>query len=69
MVVKDDGTGFSTGAGHTSGIGLRAMRHRAQLISAELRIQSRLGAGTTVECRVPMPPERTTSTGEALAEA
>jgi len=53
--IADDGIGFSgtedaTGPGH---IGLVAMRERAELAGGWLRIDSREGAGTTVEFQIP----------------
>jgi PAS domain S-box-containing protein len=53
--IADDGIGFSgneaaTGPGH---IGLVAMRERAELAGGWLRIESRVGAGTTVEFQIP----------------
>jgi PAS domain S-box-containing protein len=53
--IADDGVGFdggedATGPGH---IGLVAMRERAELAGGWLRIDSRLGIGTTVEFQIP----------------
>jgi signal transduction histidine kinase len=65
--VRDDGSGFSvsdggsgrSGAGDgvpdaTSGFGLHGMRERAELVGAELEVDSRPGAGTTVRVSVPV---------------
>jgi signal transduction histidine kinase len=52
LVVSDDGRGFdaaSVGEGH---FGLYGMRERARLISAELRVDSAPGAGTSVRLTV-----------------
>jgi two-component system sensor histidine kinase DegS len=46
--VKDDGVGFEVTALDDERFGLRGMRERAELIDAHLRIDSVLGAGTTV---------------------
>lgn len=58
--VSDDGAGFEAaraGAANESGlahgVGLEGMRERAQLVGAELTIDSRRGAGTTVRVSVP----------------
>jgi PAS domain S-box-containing protein len=54
--IADDGVGFTgsedaTGPGH---IGLIAMRERAELAGGWLRIDSRNGAGTSVEFQIPV---------------
>lgn len=49
LVVGDNGRGFQEN-GPASGLGLRAMRHRAGLMGAKLNIESRPGAGTRVIC-------------------
>jgi len=46
--VKDDGIGFEETALDDERFGLRGMRERAELIGAHLRIDSIVGAGTTV---------------------
>jgi signal transduction histidine kinase len=55
--VSDDGSGFdvaSSGSPRESGhgVGLEGMRERAQLVGAELVVDSRPGAGTTVRVSV-----------------
>ncbi len=65
--VSDDGSGLAGGArdsgvgrngslpaGMSGGVGLAAMRERAELIGADLRIQSSPGRGTTVRVSVPV---------------
>jgi len=54
--VEDDGCGFETAqvAGERGRHGLSIMRDRAREISAELRIESQLGAGTTILLKVPL---------------
>jgi signal transduction histidine kinase len=47
--VRDDGVGFSTANGSSSGMGLHLMNYRARIIGAFLDIQSGSG-GTTVQC-------------------
>ncbi|WP_055590496.1 sensor histidine kinase [Peterkaempfera griseoplana] len=55
--VSDDGTGMPPGLGgskpSSTGMGLWDMRERADLLDAELRISSAVGAGTRVVLRVP----------------
>jgi len=57
-LVEDDGDGFNPEAvgGDTPswGVGLRSMRERAEMLGGGLRVDSRSGAGTRVELRVPL---------------
>ncbi len=55
LEVEDDGDGISDDAPPTRGIGLRAMRHRAQLIGGALEIGSPPAGGTRIRCRVKLP--------------
>jgi signal transduction histidine kinase len=48
--ISDTGKGFDL-AQISTGIGLKNMRERARLVKAELNIQSKIGQGTTIECR------------------
>ena len=52
LEVRDDGAGFDTSA-DGRGTGIRAMRERALLVGARLRIESRPGDGTAVRLSVP----------------
>lgn len=52
LEVADDGRGFAFEESER-GLGLAGMRERALLIGAELTIESRPGAGTTVRLTVP----------------
>ncbi len=61
MEVSDNGTGFTVD-GQVDGMGLRIMRHRANLIDARLEILAAPGGGALVRCSVanepnPPPPE------------
>lgn len=51
LSISDDGGGFSGDRISVSGLGLRTMKYRANLIGAQLRIQSKSGAGTKIVCR------------------
>jgi PAS domain S-box-containing protein len=51
--VADDGRGF--GADAASGVGQSSMRERAQVIGADLNIDSKPGRGTRVSLRIPLP--------------
>ena len=54
--VKDDGRGFSPAAtARRAGLGLRAMKYRADLVGAVLRIDSVPGRGTCVTCTLHPP--------------
>ena len=50
--IEDDGRGFDASR-HAGGLGLANMRARAQRISAQLKIQSHPGRGTTVRLNLP----------------
>jgi signal transduction histidine kinase len=60
--VRDDGDGFdadaatsdASGDDHRSGLGLRSMRERAEMVGGELNLTSHPGDGTTMEIRVPL---------------
>jgi two-component system sensor histidine kinase UhpB len=52
LEVADDGRGFAFDESE-SGLGIGGMRERALLVGAELTIESRPGAGTTVRLDVP----------------
>jgi signal transduction histidine kinase len=55
MEVEDDGAGFPEPVPAGNGIGLRVMRHRAQLISGTLEIGPSPAGGTRVSCHAPSP--------------
>lgn len=50
ILVIDDGDGFDPDDSQNQGVGLRTIRHRADLIDAQLSIHSRPGEGTAVRC-------------------
>lgn len=54
LAIKDDGSGIPVGAEGGTGMGLRAMRFRADLIDGQLDVQSD-ESGATVLCTFPMP--------------
>ena len=60
--IEDNGRGFSMRKVRGGlGLGLAIMRERASEIGAQFNLRSRLGKGTRVEVRVPVPagaPER-----------
>lgn len=53
LAVEDDGVGFSPGE-RTPGAGITGMRERADLIGAELEIDSEPGLGTQVQLVIPI---------------
>ncbi len=52
LTIKDNGRGFSRGSIAIEGMGLRIMEYRADMIGAMLRVDSTVGKGTTVACRL-----------------
>ena len=52
LTVTDDGSGFDPGDS-SNGHGLANMRHRAEELGGEFRLDSRIGIGTTVTVQVP----------------
>jgi signal transduction histidine kinase len=57
--VTDDGSGFAVDSTQTNSVlGLTSMRERVRLVHGEIRIESKLGPGTRVSVRIPVP-ERT----------
>jgi signal transduction histidine kinase len=53
LEVRDDGTGFDTGA--TGGHGLAGLADRVATIDGTLRVESRPGHGTTLRAEIPLP--------------
>lgn len=55
LTVSDDGAGLPAEAESSLGMGLRIMRHRAELIGAHFELESHPAAGTRVRCHRPLP--------------
>src|SRR5205823_5584944 len=53
LTVVDDGSGFDIDAALETGLGIRGMRERADLVGGRLDVDSRPGAGTTVVLEIP----------------
>ena len=51
LMIRDDGAGFRADATPGEGMGLRSMRYRAGVLGGTIEVRSRLGKGTTVDCR------------------
>jgi signal transduction histidine kinase len=62
LTISDNGSGFKVSGNPVDGIGLRTMRHRAQLIGASIAILSEPGRGTIVECVLPIPVPKSSET-------
>jgi PAS domain S-box-containing protein len=50
LTIQDDGTGFQTGNGSSTGMGVRIMHYRAKTIGATLDLKSVASNGTRVTC-------------------
>ena len=59
-LIEDDGAGFDTSQVDTERgqIGIAGMRERATLVGGELTVESRIGMGTTVRVKLPLPVPR-----------
>jgi signal transduction histidine kinase len=55
LQVEDDGQGFTPGE-ESSGMGLRNLRERTDILHGDLEVVSSPGAGTRVAVRVPLAP-------------
>ena len=55
LTVEDDGVGCSTTIWESTGMGLRTMHYRSEMIGATLRIGPAAGGGTAVICEFPAP--------------
>ncbi len=53
LVVRDNGVGLPEGDGQFSGMGLRIMRYRAEVVGGSLDLQRNPRGGTTVLCLIP----------------
>lgn len=57
LAIRDDGQGFDRRARHAGRYGLLGMRERATVLGGRLRVENRLGRGTTIRATVPLSPE------------
>jgi signal transduction histidine kinase len=53
LSVTDNGRGLPDNCEASSGLGLRLMRHRAQVIGGDFTVKRRPRGGTVVKCRLP----------------
>jgi two-component system, NarL family, nitrate/nitrite sensor histidine kinase NarX len=66
LVVRDNGRGFDSTQRHgETHVGTKIMRERAERIGATVRIESRVGQGTTVTLTLPANP--VTASGVGIA--
>jgi PAS domain S-box-containing protein len=61
LQVTDDGRGFSAGAAPPTGLGLRIMRYRAQMLGGRLEVGPAGERGIRVECVCPLTANRRAS--------
>jgi signal transduction histidine kinase len=54
LKITDDGAGLPAKGNHGTGLGLRIMAHRANMIGADFKIESPAGAGARVTCKLPV---------------
>src|SRR5262249_22385195 len=52
LIVQDNGTGMNQTPGGTSGMGLKLIQHRAELMGATIQIDSAPNHGTAIKCKV-----------------
>lgn len=55
LSVTDNGSGIASLSPERPGMGLRIMRHRSQLIGGDFTVTSVDGAGTRIQCCIPLP--------------
>jgi signal transduction histidine kinase len=56
LKIADDGPGFDMSAALTGpGAGLQNMQDRINAQGGKMMLVSKIGAGTTIVCRVPLP--------------
>jgi PAS domain S-box-containing protein len=61
--IRDNGCGIPVPLLHHSGIGLRTMRYRADVIGATIVLRPGRAGGTEVECVLPIPPAKQIGSG------
>lgn len=53
VIIQDDGVGFDPGTtGSSSSVGLKSMAERVARLGGKLKVDSKIGLGTTVEIRI-----------------
>ena len=65
LSIRDDGTGFDpTRSRQAGGVGLASLGERVRLVRGSVGVRSRMGQGTMIEVRAPLP-DRTPKTKPA----
>jgi signal transduction histidine kinase len=54
--IVDNGRGFALPSDDATGLGLKIMRYRAQMLGGDLVIETRPEGGALVRCTCPLPP-------------
>ncbi|HJV28604.1 MAG TPA: CHASE3 domain-containing protein [Aromatoleum sp.] len=54
LIIQDDGTGFDPATAHKGHHGMAGMRHRMQMLSGDLHVDSMPGDGTRIVASVPV---------------
>lgn len=54
LCVSDTGRGFDAGSARSDGLGLISMTERVKSLGGQLRVQSHLGGGTSVQASIPL---------------
>lgn len=54
LMVQDDGVGFNSKAESISGMGIRGVRERAEILGGHVDVNSLPGAGTSITVRIPV---------------
>jgi two-component system sensor histidine kinase DegS len=55
VLVKDNGQGFNIDERKDESFGIIGMRERVELLGGKISINSKIGKGTTVLIKVPLP--------------
>ncbi len=57
LTISDNGSGFDVSERKTERgtLGLVSMKERANLVQGNLEVESKLGMGTSVRARIPLP--------------
>jgi signal transduction histidine kinase len=68
LVVRNDGKTWALSDQSTTGLGLRIMRHRCEILGGTLSIDAHDKGGTLLKCRVPLGAAKTTEASNDSAD-